>query len=265
VNSKPIEVISRTSALLRYLAGAEPQGATTSEVARGAVIARPTAHRMLTTLHSEGFVHRNRKGRWSLGPELYLLGAVASARFDVTSIAQPLVRELARETGESAFFSIRRGSETVCLLREEGSFPVRSHVLFEGLRLPLGVASAGLAILAFLPQVEVAQFLQTHDLSSAFGESHSRAAVQRRLASTRRLGYAVNPGLLVAGSWGVGAPLLDRTGAPVGALSLNGIEQRFGRERLAVLGQALVEASTVLARTIHAARPLGSTFDGRRA
>jgi hypothetical protein len=31
----------------------------------------------------------------------------------------------------------------VCLAGAEGSFPLRSHVLREGIRFPLGVASAG--------------------------------------------------------------------------------------------------------------------------
>lgn len=47
----------------------------------------------------------------------------------------------------------------MCLLREEGSFPVRSFVLHEGVRFPLGVASAGTAILAFLPEDEQEQIL----------------------------------------------------------------------------------------------------------
>ena len=66
-----------------------------------------------------------------------------------------MVNRLARETGESAFLSARRGDETVCVLSEEGSFPLRSHVLHVGIRFPLGVASAGLAILSHLPAREV--------------------------------------------------------------------------------------------------------------
>ena len=42
----------------------------------------------------------------------------------------------------------------MCVLREEGCFPVRSFVLHEGVRFPLGVASAGTAIMAFLPPEE---------------------------------------------------------------------------------------------------------------
>jgi DNA-binding IclR family transcriptional regulator len=94
-----------------------------------------------------------------LGPEALLMGSVAAARFPVEDLARPSLRRLAEETGESAFFSIRRGAETVCLLREEGSFPVRSFVLHEGVRFPLGVASAGTAIMAFLPEAEQEQIL----------------------------------------------------------------------------------------------------------
>ena len=96
-----------------------------------------------------------KNGRWLLGPEMYLLGAVAANRYDVSGQARDVVNRLAAETGESAFLSARRGDETVCILSAEGSFPLRSHVLREGIRFPLGVASAGLAILSHLPAREV--------------------------------------------------------------------------------------------------------------
>jgi DNA-binding IclR family transcriptional regulator len=85
----------------------------------------------------------------------------AAYRYDVTDQAREVVTRLARATGESAFFSARRGDETVCVLAEEGSFPLRSHVLHVGIRFPLGVASAGLAILSHLSNREVDEFFET--------------------------------------------------------------------------------------------------------
>ena len=246
----PVEVLSRASALLRALASREPGGASTSELARTVGLARPTAHRLLTSMQADGMVDREETGRWLLGPELYLLGSAAAERYDVTSLAQPVVRALAVETEESAFFSARRGNETVCLVREDGSFPIRSHVLHEGLRLPLGVASAGLAVLAFLPVAEVERYLADHDLTREFGDQHRAEAVRQRLATTRRSGYAVNPGLLVAGSWGLGAAVFDAAGSPRWALSLTGIETRFGPERRRELGSVLMRAAHQLSTTI---------------
>lgn len=238
------------TSILRAVSSHEPAGATTSELARTAGLARPTTHRFLTALHHDGFLDRDADGRWHLGPELYLLRTAATRRYDVTEIAQPFVRALSVMSGESAFFSARRGSETVCLLREEGSFPIRSHVLYEGIRFPLGVASAGMAILAHLNDADITAHLAATDLESTFGPEHSSDRVKQRIEQTRSLGYAVNPGLLVEGSWGIGAAVFDTSDRPQWALSLTGIEQRFPLERQASLGAALLQASRDLTQAI---------------
>ena len=236
----PRDVVGRTGAVLRAVSAHEPGGASTSTVARATGLARPTAHRLLASLLTEGLVDRDAGGRWLLGPELYLLGAAASSRYDVTAVARPFVRRLSTATGESAFFSARRGDETVCLLREDGSFPIRSHVLHEGIRFPLGVASAGMAVLAYLPDAEVDDLLARTDLTPSYGARHTAAAVRDRVAETRASGYALNPGLIVEGSWGMGAAVFDAEDRPQWALSLTGIEQRFTSERRRELGPLLL-------------------------
>jgi DNA-binding IclR family transcriptional regulator len=236
----PSDVVGRAAEVLRTLSTREPAGASTAEVARATGLARPTAHRLLSSLLAEGLVDRATTGRWLLGPELYLFGTVAAARYDVAARAQPAVRRLAAATGESAFFSVRRGDETVCLLREDGSFPLRSHVLYEGVRFPLGVASAGLAILAHLPAADVDRHLAGSALAGAYGPAHTSEAVRDRITDTRRDGYAGNPGLLVEGSWGMAAAVFDARSAPVGALSLTGVAHRFAPHRQPQLGRLLL-------------------------
>ena len=233
--------------MLRAVAAAEPAGASTTELGKLADLARPTAHRLLVSLSDEGLVSRDAKsGRWSLGPELYLLGVGAAYRYDVTDRAREVVNLLARETGESAFFSTRRGDETVCVLSEEGSFPVRSHVLHVGIRFPLGVASAGLAILSHLPVREVDAFFSRVRPESAWGNSHCESEIRARIASTQRTGYAVNPALIVEGSWGMGAAVFDESGQPAWALSLTGVETRFKPDRQRELGGLLLEQAHLL-------------------
>lgn len=237
----PIDVVGRVAALLRAVAASEPEGARTSEIARNVGLARPTAHRLLTSLAEAGLADRDAvSGRWLLGPELFFMGNAAKPRYDVAALAHPVVRRLAQLTGESAFFSARRGDETICLVREDGSFPIRSHVLHEGIRFPLGVASAGMAVLAFLPDAEVEAYVARTDLVADFGDGHTTEALRSRLAETRAAGWAVNPGLLVEGSWGMGAAVFDAAGRPAWALSLTGIERRFSSTRRKELGELLL-------------------------
>ncbi len=194
------------------------------------------------------------------GPELFLMGSVAAARYDVTHLARDIVRSLAVKTEESAFLSVRRADETVCLLREEGSFPIRSFVLSEGVRFPLGVASAGLAILAFMPHDEVDAYLERHpEVAQEWGTAHNADALRTRVAQTRDRGYAVNPGLIVEGSWGIGAAVFDAAGRPEWALSLTGVEFRFGPDRIAALGRTLLShAHQLTARIAATRRPVSS-------
>ena len=240
-------VVARVAALMRAVSAAEPAGASTTDLARVAGLARPTGHRLLTSLAEVGLIDRDAKtGRWSLGPELYLLGAVAANRYDVTDQARDVVDRLARETGESAFLSARRGDETVCILSAEGSFPLRSHVLHEGIRFPLGVASAGLAILSHLPAREVDDYFSRVRPEAAWGADHTEEAIRARIESSRITGYAVNPALIVEGSWGIGAAVFDQNGRPSWALSLTGVETRFRSDRRHELGTLLLEQAHLL-------------------
>lgn len=250
------QAIARAARLLRLVTAAGSDGASLQELAIAADLSRSTAHRLLSALKSEGLVDRDGAStRWMPGPELFLMGSVAAARYDVTALARDIVRSLAVKTEESAFLSVRRADETVCLLREEGSFPIRSFVLSEGVRFPLGVASAGLAILAFLPDHDVDAYLERHpELEGSWGRAHGHRPLRTRLAETKERGYAVNPGLIVEGSWGLGAAVFDRSGRPEWALSLTGVAFRFGPDRMAELGRTLLAHAHQLSARISSTR-----------
>lgn len=250
-------MVGRMAAVLRAVSSAMPRGITTAEVARSTGLARPTAHRLLGAMAAEGFCdHDHREGVWLLGPEMYLMGTVAAERYDITEIARPHVSALADATGESAFLSVRRGEESVCLLRTDGAFPIRSFVLYEGKRFPLGVASAGLAILSFLPESAIERHLASRDLEPVYGSDHGQGSLRRRIAETRERGWAENPALIVEGSWGMGAAVFDAAGQPAWALSLTGVESRFSPERRPELGRLLMHHAHELSKKLRGEQAL---------
>lgn len=249
------QAIARAAALLRAVTAAGDAGRGAQDLAVQAGLSRSTAHRLLRALQAEGLVDQDdRTAKWMPGPELFLMGSVAAARYDITHLARDIVRSLAVSTEESAFLSVRRGDETVCLVREDGSFPIRSFVLSEGVRFPLGVASAGLAILSFLPPHDVdAYFERSRRMEERWGPAHSERRLRARVRETQSRGYAVNAGLIVEGSYGLGAAVFDRSGRPQWALSLTGVEFRFGPDRIAELGRVLLAHAHQLTTRIAAA------------
>ncbi len=247
---EPPSVVGRAAALLRELSRHTAEGATTTAVARETGLPRASAHRLLEALAAEGLVDRDaRSGRWYLGPEIYVLGMTAASRYDLTREARHSVLRLARETGESALFSVLRGDEVVVLLREDGDFPIRSYVLYEGARFPLGVVSGGVAILAHLPEQRIEAYLARTDLTARWGPAQAVEAVRERLSATREHGWSLNPGLVVEGSWGMAAAVFNASGSPEYALTITGIESRFRPERQQMLGRLLLEEAHRLSRT----------------
>ncbi|MFD7735996.1 IclR family transcriptional regulator [Kitasatospora phosalacinea] len=237
------QAISRAATLLRVVSAAA-DGVTTAQAAQQAGTARTTAHRILSSLQEAGLLDRDRTtGTWHLGPEMFLMGALAARRYDFVETARPAVRALADATGESAFLSLRRGDESVCVLREEGSFPLRSFVLQEGTRFPLGVASGGLALLSFLPDREADAYLDRADLVPQWGEAHSAERLRERIRLTRTAGYATNPALILEGSWGMASTVFDQHGRPAWTVSITGVETRFRAERRPHLGQLLLRTA----------------------
>ena len=114
----------------------------------------------------------------------------------------------------------------------------------------------GLAILSFLPTTELDSYLtRAMGVTATWGETHSETAIRDRVAETRQRGFAVNPGLIVEGSWGIGAAVFDARERPVYALSLTGIEPRFTTDRLPALGRALLAEAHQLSRRLGASAP----------
>ncbi len=119
-----------------------------SDIARRLGVAKSTAHRVLTTLLSRGFVEQDEdSGLYRLGIHLYELGQLAQARNEIRHVALPTLRDVARVTGHTVNFGVPDGADIVFVERLETQAGVRilGHV---GRRLPAHCTSSGKAIAA---------------------------------------------------------------------------------------------------------------------
>lgn len=226
--------IERAAALLRLLAGARNRGAGLSELVEGSQLAKPTCRRILLALIEAGLVEQNGETRrYFLGPEAYVLGVVAAGRYGIHQLASEGVRRLAHDTGDAAFLQVRRDLEVVCLQREDGDYPIRSHVLAGGDRHLLGIGAGGIALLAALPDDEVEDILRLN--AAPLAERYSaipQSLIREQLAEARETGWGINRGTLFPESWGIGMVVRDAAGRSNACLSLAAPAGRMGDDRL---------------------------------
>lgn len=242
------QTLRRGLAVLRLLTRVGPGGLRMGEIGRRLELNKATAVRLTRTLLEEGFVLRDgSSGCYRLGPEAFAVGLAAEPSYELQRLAAPTLRNLAVETGDTVFFSVLHGYESICLSRDEGDFPIRNQLIKAGDRWPLGIGAGACAILAALDDEQVADVLARN--AGLRAERFPRCtdeAIGALVRETRDKGYCVQPGLVIEGSWAVGVPVYDAHGRPVASISVAAIETRLGPARSAALGNRLMQASREL-------------------
>ena len=230
----------RAVAILRIVAG-RADGLGLSDIASEAGLKKATVHRLLRAMQREGFVDQDEANRsYRLGPEMVTLGALAASRFNISKVAAGSLMRLSAESQDSVYLSVPRGADSVILERVEGDFPIRTQVFQVGVRNPLGVGAGSLAMLAAMPDAEIEEIVEINAarVQQRF-PNFSPPTIRRLVQEARLQGYAVNEGLVLTGSWGVGAAVLDGHGRPVAAVSVGAIEARLRPPRQEKIGELL--------------------------
>lgn len=226
--------------ILRVLGRSHDQGTTVTEVMQSTGLERSTAHRLLTCLVEEQFADRDPyTRRYRLGLEAMRLGFASLSRAPLIDTYDGLVQRIARISDDTVFLLIRQGDYTVCLKREEGTFPVKIFSTRVGDIRPLGIGAGGMAMLASISDEEIARIHKQH--SSAFNTAGLTGdQLNKIIARTRRNGFSELLDTVTHGVAGVGAVIPDRDGIPFAAISIASIKPRMSATRRAELGSLLL-------------------------
>jgi DNA-binding IclR family transcriptional regulator len=170
---------------------------------------------------------------------LIVLGARAQRAFDVRSIALPELKALNETTGENVTLDILDGWEVLILdeVKGRGLLGLETEV---GTRWPAHASGTGKVFLAFARS----SFPEKQSPLRPFTEHTivSWDLLNDALNVIRERGYATNIEELERGYTTVAAPLLDRDGHAVAAISVGGSVHRVTRERIPELAE-LVKAA----------------------
>lgn len=240
--------VRRALAVLRVLATGQERGVRLTDVVSHTGLNRPTVHRLLRVLVEEGAVEQDlATRRYLVGGEVSLLGLARASRFPIQAIAEPHLRHLSESLGDTAFLTIRNGTDSVCIDRRPGSFPVKVLSIEIGARRPLGVGVSGLVLLASLPADEAADVVRRN--ARRLAALHvDPAELLERAVRTRAQGYAYAPVGVVPGSRAVAVPICLADGRTVAGLAIATITERLPDARV----QGVVEQMRARARLIGA-------------
>jgi IclR family acetate operon transcriptional repressor len=233
-----VQSVERTFDILEALATAG-EDLSLSQICEQLDLPLGTVHRLLGALVSRGYAAQDRATRqYGPGPRLLEMAARAgtSRRFQLDQIVRPILQELTAATNETSNLLLLRGDEGVYSAQVPSPHMVRMFTEV-GQRVPLYCTGAGKAILAGLPPEAFERYLAATPLQRFTPQTLVTPETLRdAIASARAQGFAIDDEEREPNVCCVAAPIFDRTGACLGAVSISGPSNRFSRERAEALG-----------------------------
>jgi len=243
--------IRRAVSILKEISMYGQRGVRLVDIANTMQLERPTVHRIIRGLVSQGMVVQDPTSKlYRLGPVVYELGIAASPYHNLREICQPALRRLADRSGDSVYLVVRSGMDTVCFDRLEGSYPIKTQTLEIGARRPLGSGAGSLAIMLELPQDEIDRVIEVNASRYSLFGLMTPDRLRDSLEKSREAGYAINEEDVLPGVVAIGAPLKNADGTCYAGISIAGISPRLAEPRRGELASILQKEARQLSRKL---------------
>ena len=231
-----VQSLVRALSLLNALSEAD-EGIALTELAQQVGLTTSTAHRLLTTLQQERYVHFHGERRvWSVGVQAFIAGKAFLKTRDVVASARLQMRALMEESGETVNMAVEDQYEAVYLSQVECRQMMRVFARPGG-RVPLHCSSVGKALLMAMPDSELARVLHQRGLPRLTSKTISTpAALRRDLQQAREQGYAIDDEEHAVGLRCIAAPIFNENAEALAAISLSGPMARISDARIPLLG-----------------------------
>jgi DNA-binding IclR family transcriptional regulator len=223
---------------------------STSDIARRLKIPKSTASYLLHTLDTRGYLHREQDGLYRLSMKLLALGSLAQHGVEVREAALPILRRLVADTGITGHLGVLEGSTVIYIERVPASGFIQMDTWI-GRQMPLHSTSSGKALLAFLPDDQVEPLLSGAALPRFTPKTlTSLPRLRQELKRIRETGFALDDEENTPGVRCIAAPVFDRFGRVVAALSLTGAAQQITDGYLPRIAEKVKEAARQTTRAM---------------
>lgn len=194
--------------------------------------------RYTDTLMELGFLKRNKRREFFLGPEVLTLGFAFLNRTQLKKIAEEYISEFSERVNRTLNMAILDGPEVIFIYRKE-VHRFLSYDLHAGSKLPAHCTGSGKCLLASLDDFSLRELLRTADLYRVTPHTIvDPDALWEDLMLTRRRGYSIADREWIADLYSLGMPIINQEGKMEAAVNLSlSIEEAQGAHLQDMLSQ----------------------------
>ncbi|WP_134703911.1 IclR family transcriptional regulator [Ammoniphilus sp. YIM 78166] len=217
----------------------DKQELTLTEITSQVGLNKSTVHRLLASLEGKGFLLRDQTtDKYRLGFRLWELTANLIREDDPALLFLPEMEKLRDLLGETISLYVRDGRERIRIQAVESQHTIR-RVAPIGLRLPLAVGASSKVLVAFAEPSVKDMILQ----DPAWPDSIDKEQYIQQLAHIEQVGFAMSVEEREQGTSAVAAPVFNRAGDVIAALSVSGPAERLTTNKMIEMAPAVMAAA----------------------
>lgn len=201
--------------------------------------------KILAVLIKENFVSQDPETkRYSLGPVLFRLGNIYKTEKNLLEIAEPVMKNLLKISGESVGLCIREGDNAVLAHQVVSD----QHLRFEGkigTRLAPNRGAQGKLMAAYETEERIREILSTATFEKRTPRTLTRPEeLAREYEKIRSLGYSLSDEESYPGIRAIAAPIRNRHGEIWASIAIAGPTVRLSMETLQELVPLVLDAAS---------------------
>ncbi len=231
-------------------------GMTVSEIHRALHLPLSSSAAILYTLQALGYIERDpQSSRYSLGLKLLSFSRRLVDQLDMVGRCHSLLEQLAAETSLTSHIAVMRDGESMYVDRVPGSGLVQFSS-YIGMRWAMHASGVGKALLALLPEEELARTLKYLPLTKITPHTITlRSQLEKQIRKFRRCGYAWEISEGEAGVACVASPIRGPEGAAPAAVSVTGTTHQIPEEKIHVLGTVVKRFAALMSARLGSVPP----------
>jgi len=189
---------------------------------------KSTAFRIIVNLLQGQYLIKTEKGYW-LGLKMLRFGALVEEELDLIQQARPFLTQLRDQVNETIHLAVLDDDLRVVYVEKLSTQHAVGLMMSRiGITAPMHCTALGKAMAAFRPEAEICHWIRTHGLKLVTEATITdEDAFLQELCEIRARGYTADNGEFEASVRCVAAPVRDRTGRVIAAISISGPDTRI--------------------------------------
>ncbi|WP_019228819.1 IclR family transcriptional regulator [Sedimentibacter sp. B4] len=204
-----------------------------TELSRELGLHKSSVHRILVTLENKNFVYKNHENdRYWLGNKLFAIGLLVGEKVSIVDMIRPYAKELFNEYKEVVNVSIldkdiSNGYKSMIILKEFDEKAMLSVHPNLGSSTVAYASSVGKCLLAYAKNIDYAIIKNQAMIKFTDHTITGYDELIEVLKRVKEQGYAIDDEEQEIGLTCIGAPILDKDGFAIAAISISGPSSRM--------------------------------------